>query len=139
MRLRSKSIQLFVRNAIDIKNYLYKGYQTRSIIDALILLRAMLSCCDNRPLVIIDRGPLYSYALKRLGLEFEHVNFGKRNAIERFYRTLKKRTKLFCNNINANRHGIKALESFIASFCFWYNFCKYHQALASEPANVSLG
>jgi len=59
MRLRSKSIQLFVRNAIDIKNYLYKGYQTRSIIDALILLRAMLSCCDNRPLVIIDRGPLY--------------------------------------------------------------------------------
>ncbi len=139
-KIKVIDIQLFVWNAIDVRTkelLAYRVSRTRSIIDALILLRAMLLCGDNKPLVI-DRGPWYLYALKRLGLEFKHVTFGKRNAIERFYRTLKKRTKLFCNNINAKRHGIKALESFIALFCFWYNFCMYHQSLGGEPANVSL-
>ncbi|MEM3803781.1 MAG: hypothetical protein QXX17_05155 [Conexivisphaerales archaeon] len=54
--------------------------------------------------MLVDRGPWYPYPLERFGTEYRHVTFGKKNSIERFYRTLKKRTKLFCNNINARRH-----------------------------------
>ncbi|MEM3637599.1 MAG: DDE-type integrase/transposase/recombinase [Conexivisphaerales archaeon] len=141
-KIKVNGIHLFVCNAIDVKTkelIAYRVSRTRSIIDALTLLRAMLSCCSNKPLVLVDKGPWYPYALERLGIEYKHSTFGKRDAIERFYRTLKKRTKLFCNNINARRQGIKALESFVALFCFWYNFCRYHQSIGGEPVNVKLG
>jgi transposase-like protein len=56
--------------------------------------------CTNKPLVIVDRGPWYRWALERLGLEYRYERFGLRNMVERFFGYLKQRTRRFYNNIN---------------------------------------
>ena len=48
----------------------------RSSLHALEFLKKALEKCLNRPKVIVDRGPWYRWALERLGLEYEHQEFG---------------------------------------------------------------
>jgi len=42
----------------------------------------------------------YKWALKRLGLKYEHETFGRRNAVEMFFFRLKERTKRFWDSIS---------------------------------------
>ncbi len=60
--------------------------------------------CTNKPLVVVDRGPSYRWALERHGLEYEHQRFGMRNRIERFFRHLKKKTMVFHHKMSAKEH-----------------------------------
>ena len=39
--------------------------------------------CIDKPIVIVDRGPWYRWALDRIGLEYRYERFGLRNTIER--------------------------------------------------------
>jgi len=48
----------------------------------LTFLKKALKLCSNKPMVIVDRGPWYRWALERLGLEYR---------VERFFRYLKER------------------------------------------------
>jgi len=41
-----------------------------------------LRACANKPLILVDGGPWYPWALERLGLQWLHVTFGERNGIE---------------------------------------------------------
>jgi transposase-like protein len=68
---------------------------------ALKFLRMVLGRCINNPLIVVDRGPLYRWALDRLGLKYYYQRFGLRNAVERFFGYLKQRTRRFYNNINS--------------------------------------
>jgi transposase-like protein len=63
-------------------------------------LRMVLGRCINNPLIVVDRGPWYRWALKRLGLKYMYQKFGLRNAVERLFGYLKQRTRRFYNNIN---------------------------------------
>jgi len=47
-----------------------------------IFLKRVLERCENKPLILVDKGPWYGFALKRVGLEYKHQMFGERNAIE---------------------------------------------------------
>ena len=67
----------------------------RSRIEAYIFLRKMLKYCENKPEIVVDKAPWYSWALDRLGLKYRHETFGKRNAVENFFSKLKERTKRF--------------------------------------------
>jgi len=53
-----------------------------------------------KPLIIVDIGPWYRWALERLGLKYQYQTFGIRNAVERFFGYIKQRTRRFYNNIN---------------------------------------
>ena len=57
---------------------------------------------------------------------FKHKQqrFGERNCIEQWFGLLKRRTKGFCNNINAKNlnSGIRRLEEWIKSFAMLYNY-----------------
>ena len=55
----------------------------------------------------MDRGLWYDWAFRFLGLSCYHEAFGARSRMERFFRTLKRRTKAFANNVG----GIPALSS----------------------------
>jgi transposase-like protein len=72
----------------------------RNILIALKFLRMVMGRCINKPLIVVDRGPWYRWALERLGLKYQHQRFGLRNAVERFFGHLKQRTRSFYNNIN---------------------------------------
>ena len=68
---------------------------SRSSLDALIFLQKVLKSCKNKPKVYVDGGPWYPWALQRLGVPWEHMTFGKRNAIEQWFGIFKHRIKRF--------------------------------------------
>jgi transposase-like protein len=128
--------QLFVWDAIDTETKellaVYASYQ-RSSINALVFVKMVLEACDGKPVVLVDGGPWYPWALERYGLRWLHITFGERNSIERFYRTFKERTKRFYNNVNARRGKIHSLEVFLDLFMLWYNHLRWHQGVKCIP------
>jgi putative transposase len=65
----------------------------RGIPSAIEFLRKVLDSCEGKPVIVVDRGPWYRWALDRLGIIYFHGTFGNRNRIERWFRELKNRTK----------------------------------------------
>ena len=56
----------------------------RGIPNAIKFLKMVLRSCDGKPIVVVDRGPWYIWALERLGMTYFHETFGNRNKIDRF-------------------------------------------------------
>ncbi|MCS7117016.1 MAG: hypothetical protein NZ896_06065 [Nitrososphaerales archaeon] len=97
------------------------SYQ-RCELNALIFLRKVLKMCKNKPLILIDKGPWYHWALNRLGLEYKHERFGMRNRVERFFRYLKERTMVFYNKMSSRDYirGLFNLKLFLGLFSIYY-------------------
>jgi putative transposase len=106
----------------------------RNILHAEAFLRRALETCRNKPLIIVDKGPWYPEALKALGLEWVHRTFGERNRIERWFRTMKARTRRFFNNFPVRKRPNPKIKRFIRLFALWYNFIRPHQTLKRPPA-----
>jgi transposase-like protein len=85
----------------------------RGIPSAVKFLRKVLDSCEGKPVIVVDRGPWYRWALERLGMTYFHETFGKRNRIERWFRELKNRTKRFYNNANSKK--LKSLEELVTA------------------------
>jgi transposase-like protein len=96
-------LRAYVWSAVDVDLgeilAIYASWN-RNMLIAMKLLRMVLDRCINKPLIVVDRGPWYRWALERLGLKYQHQRFGLRNAVERFFGHLKQRTRRFHNNIN---------------------------------------
>jgi transposase-like protein len=70
----------------------------------------VLGRCVNKPLIVVDRGPWYRWALERLVLKYMYRTFGIRSAVERFFGYLEHRIGRFCDNINT--WSIKSIEDY---------------------------
>jgi transposase-like protein len=86
---------------------------------ALKFMRMVLDRCLNKPLIIVDRGPWYRWALERLGLRYRYQRFGLRNTVERFFGYIKQRTKRFYNNINTWK--TQSIEDYAAAIAIIRN------------------
>ncbi|TLY14452.1 MAG: transposase [Thaumarchaeota archaeon] len=64
------------------------------------------------------------------------MTFGETNVIERFFRTLKERTRRFYNKLPSDR--LDNLETFLSLFMTWYNHLRKHQGLGRTPLEVTL-
>ena len=53
----------------------------RASIEAHGFLKYILRKCTNQPKILVDGGLWYKPALKRLGINWEHITFGLRNPI----------------------------------------------------------
>jgi putative transposase len=114
---------------------------TRSIssLSTIRLTRESLDRCIGRnPIFIVDHAPWYKYAFESLGLEWLQITFGKRNYIERWYRTLKERTKRFFNNfpVRSEERALERIEGFLHLFGYWYNHMRVHETLKCTPSAV---
>jgi transposase-like protein len=124
-KLSVKGVYVYVWSAVDVDSRellaLEASYGMSSL-NALAFLRKALRMCNNKPLVIVDRGPWYRWALERLGLEYRHERFDMRNSVERFFRYLKERTAVFHHKMSARNHiqGIKNLKLFLSLFTLYY-------------------
>jgi transposase-like protein len=94
----------------------------RGLPNAIKFLKMVLRSCDGKPIVVVDRGPWYRWALERLGMIYFHETFGNRNRIERWFRELKNRTKRFYNNINAKT--LKCLEELVTAIAAMHNIIR---------------
>jgi transposase-like protein len=114
--------RVYVWSAVDVDSgeilAIYASW-SRSMIVALKFIRMVLDKCLNKPLIIVDRGPWYRWALERLGLEYRYQRFGLRNIVERFFGYLKQRTRRFYNNINTWR--IQSIEDYAKTIAITRN------------------
>ena len=136
-KLKIRGRQVYVWAAMDVETKellaVYASYY-RSHINTLVFLKKVLGTCTNKPVVLVDGGPWYPWPLERYGLRWLHITFGYRNAIERFFRTLKERTRRFYNNLTSDR--LDNLQSFMDVFMLWYNHLRRHQGLGRAPMEV---
>jgi transposase-like protein len=101
--VKMHGLRAYVWSAVDVDSgeilAIYAS-RSRNILIAMKFFRIVLGRCINKPLIVVDRGPWYRWALERLRLKYQHQRFGLRNAVERFFGHLKQRTGRFYNNIN---------------------------------------
>lgn len=115
--------QFFVWAAVDVKTREVLACRVswvRNMLHAEAFLRKVLETCSNKPLILVDKGSWYPEALISLGLKWRHVTFGMRNRIERWFGTLKARTKRFSNSF-PNNATLKSAKIFMETFIAWYN------------------
>jgi len=99
--INKSTVHELARKVSTIKIEVEHRYRGCIAVDETKLrVKKALRMCTNKPLVIVDRGPWYRWALERLGLEYRYERFGLRNMVERFFGYLKQRTRRFYNNIN---------------------------------------
>jgi putative transposase len=94
----------------------------RGLPNAIKFLKMVLRSCDGKPIVVVDRGPWYRWALERLGITYFHETFGNRNKIERWFRELKNRTKRFYNNVNSKT--LKSIEEIATAVAIVHNLVR---------------
>jgi transposase-like protein len=80
-----------------------------------------LDSCKGKPVIVVDRGPWYRWALDRLGITYIQETFGSRNRIERWFREMKERTKRL-HNINAKT--LKSLEELATAIATMHNIIR---------------
>jgi transposase-like protein len=124
-KLRVKKSYVYVWSAVDVDSKELLALEAsygRSCLNALAFLKKALRMCTNKPLVIVNRGPWYRWAVEMSGLEYRHERFGMRNRVERFFRYLKERTVVFHHKLSARDHiqGINNLKLFLNLFTLYY-------------------
>jgi len=76
---------------------------------------------------------IHAWALSQFSLEWLHTTFGKRNAVERYFRTLKEHLRGFYNNLNAKARGILAIKAMAQVLAYDYNHLRAHQTIRAPP------
>ena len=70
-------------------------------------------------LFLVDGAPWLQAALHRYNLRFQHVTHGNRNAVERVFKEIKRRTNKFANHF---RHAsAESAESWLQTLAFAWN------------------
>jgi len=112
--------------AIDTCNWEVLGvWVTRghASIEAYSFLKYILDKCTNQPKILVDAGPWYKPALKRLNVEWEHITFGLRNPIEQWFFLLKHRIKLFYRSWPYNTK-LNTVQNWLNCFVSMYHFTR---------------
>ncbi|MCD6237259.1 MAG: IS6 family transposase [Thermoplasmata archaeon] len=122
-KVKIENNQIYIWNAIDVDDISILAVHvssSRTSFDAIYFLRKMLEKSENKPLVLVDRGPWYRFALERPGLEYGYQKFGKRNAIEQWYGLLKARLKSFWKRFPYHSF-LQPVKNWIVAWCAIYN------------------
>ena len=125
--LKINGLICYLWAAIDVDtNEILALYASRGrgLPNAIKFLKMVLRSCDGKPIVVVDRGPWYRWALDRLGLTYFHESFGERKRIERKFRfrELKNRTKRFYNNVNLKT--LKSIEEIATAVAIAHNLVR---------------
>jgi transposase-like protein len=72
--VKMHGLRAYVWSAVDVDSgeilAIYAS-RSRNMLIALKFFRIVLGRCINKPLVVVDRGPWYRWALERLGLKYD--------------------------------------------------------------------
>lgn len=89
----------------------------RSSLDALLFLRTVLERCRGKPLILVDRGPWYTWPLEQLGCRFRKETWGTRSLVESVFFVLKYRLWRFWkrfpyrNSVESTRRWCRAFAA----------------------------
>jgi putative transposase len=72
--VKMHGLRAYVWSSVDVDSgeilAIYAS-RSRNMLIALKFFRIVLGRCINKPLVVVDRGPWYRWALERLGLRYD--------------------------------------------------------------------
>jgi transposase-like protein len=123
LKVNGQTCYLWAAIDVDINEILaVYASRGRGIPCAVKFLRKVLDSCEGKPVIVVDRGPWYRWALERLGITYFHEAFGERNKIERWFRELKERTKRFYNNVNSKT--LKSIEEIATAVAIVHNLVR---------------
>lgn len=120
IKIEGKRVYLWA--AIDVRSrevFALSVSTGRTDWEAEAFVRKALRLAAGDPIFLVDRGPWYEKAFRRMGLRFQHMTHGLRNAIERFFGLVKARTKRF-NNAFPHRSSIQSVRGWTDAFV---NYC----------------
>ena len=97
-------------------------FQTRTTERTLLFLRELNKKVPvTQATILIDDAHHLKAALDRLGLRFQVRRHGNRNAVERVFREVKRRTSSFSNTFSHVK--LPTAESWLETFAVWWNQC----------------
>jgi transposase-like protein len=118
VKVKSRRMVMLVWAAINVDTRellaVWISWQ-RNIKHAESFLRKVFLTCTNKPVFLVDKGPWYPETFQALGLKWEHRTFGEMNRIERWFRTMKARTRRFFNNFPMRKKPVFKIKLFIGS------------------------
>jgi transposase-like protein len=130
-RVNGREVYVWAAIDVDTRELLaIKATWSRSSLDALLFLSRVLGACTNKPVSVVEG------ALRELGLEYYHETFGDRSGVERSFGSLKGRTRVFFNNINAGRSRIASLDMLMNIFFVYYNGPRFQEGMGRVPSEV---
>jgi len=134
VKVGSKEEYLYAAICPETKRIIHAAfYQTRNTLTTMCFFKQMIRHYGRIPtLVIIDGGPWYPRALNSLGIEYQVVSGKKRNYIERWYKTYKRRIKAF-DRYFPHKKDRKHLKHWLNMFVFFYNRIRKHRSLGAKP------
>jgi len=91
--------EVYVWAAVDVDTFEVVHIEVspgRSDLDALLFLKTVLNRCRGQPVIVVDRGPWYNWALNDLDLcDSRRETWGERSLVEAWFGLLKYRTRRF--------------------------------------------
>ena len=97
-------------------------FQTRTTERTMLFLRELREKVPvTQATILIDDATHLKSALGRLGLRFQVRRHGNRNAVERVFREVKRRTSSFSNTFS--HVELPTAESWLETFAVWWNQC----------------
>jgi transposase-like protein len=107
-----------------------KATWPRGSMDALLFLSRVLGARTNKPVFAVEG------ALRELGPQCYRGTFGDRSRVERFFGSLKRRTRVFFKDINARRSRIASLDMLMNIFFVYYNGPRSQEGIGRVPSEV---
>jgi putative transposase len=107
----------------DTNQFLHiRLFQTRTTQLTLLFLRELRDKQQVSDVTfLVDDAHHLKNALDRLGLRFRVCRHGNRNAVERVFREVKRRTSSFSNTFSNAR--LPTADSWLKAFAVWWNRC----------------
>jgi len=97
-------------------------FQTRTTQLTVLFLRELREKQQiEHATFLVDGAHYLKAALERLGLRFQITRHGNRNAVERVFREVKRRTSSFSNTFSNVEPS--TAESWLQAFAVWWNRC----------------
>jgi putative transposase len=123
IRVNDQRHWLFAAVDPDTNQFLHvRLFQTRTTQLTVLFLRELREKQQLSDVTfLVDDAHHLKNALDRLGLRFRYERCGNRNAIERVFREVKRRTSSFSNTFSNAQ--LPTAESWLKAFAVWWNRC----------------
>jgi putative transposase len=116
--------EVYVWAAVDVETFEVVHIEVspgRSDLDALLFLKTVLKRCRGQPVIVVDRGPWYNWALDNLDLcESRRETWGERSLVEAWFGLFKYRTRLFYSRFPYHSSW-KSVDSCAKAFAALHN------------------
>ena len=103
--------------------------KTRNGLVAASFMRKLMGKYGRRVLFVTDGGKWYPWAARSVGARWVWLKGGVRSYVERWFRTVKDRMRVFNCAFPKSSRGLENARTFLRFYAYYYNHVRPHQSL----------